>query len=41
MNFIIGLIIRCVIGFCGCAFFAANKIADMERIIADLISKEE
>jgi hypothetical protein len=30
MIFIIGLIIGCVIGFCGCAFFAANKINRME-----------
>jgi len=36
MNFIVGLFIGCVIGFCGCAFFAANKIADLERIITEL-----
>jgi gas vesicle protein len=40
MNFIIGLFIGCVIGFCGCAFFAANKIAKLESIITEL-SKEE
>jgi len=40
MNFIVGLIIGCVIGFCGCAFFAANKMADMERIIAELRKEE-
>jgi ABC-type antimicrobial peptide transport system permease subunit len=40
MIFIIGLIIGCVIGFCGCAFFAANKIAKLERIIIEM-SKEE
>ena len=40
MIFIIGLIIGCVIGFCGCAFLAANKMADMERIIAELRKEE-
>jgi len=40
MNFIIGLIIGCIIGFCGCAFFAANKMAKLESIIVE-IRKEE
>ena len=40
MIFIIGLIIGCVIGFCGCAFFASNRMAKLESIITELRKEE-
>jgi hypothetical protein len=42
MRFIIGLIVGCIVGFFGCAVFAANKITRADKLLeaAQYIKKQ-